>query len=79
MSRFGDPKAVLDEAQMEKLMEAAKNLEVSDSLLRDWFAGQALSNIPNLLPEYKNSSVKLSYDYADAMMEERERRKEKKS
>ena len=38
-------KSVLDGAQMEKFQESIKNLEVSDSLLRDWFAGQVLSTL----------------------------------
>ena len=55
-------------------------LKVPDSILRDWFAGQALSRItPIFKPEESELGASYAYDYADAMMEERARRKERDS
>ena len=36
---------MLEKSQYTGLLKAAKNLDVSDSLLRDWFAGQVLGNL----------------------------------
>ena len=71
-------KSVLDGAQMEKFQESIKNLEVSDSLLRDWFAGQVLSTLSRNTAVHAASDAVLAYDWADAMMEERAKRKKER-
>ena len=56
--------------QFSALTNSLKSLDVSDSLLRDWFAGQALSSIDLSMWAAKDAA-KQSYAIADAMMEER--------
>ena len=63
---------MLEPTQYEGLLKAAKNLEVSDSLLRDWFAGQVLGNMGHKFSLEETAA--LSYKYADAMMKERSQR-----
>ena len=60
--------------QLKELLNAAKNLDVPDSLLRDWFAGQALGGLLAILRRDKKSGPGLAYDWAEAMMKERELR-----
>jgi hypothetical protein len=41
--------------------------------LRDWFAGQALGGICNDGDVFWEGAARLAYQYADAMLEEREK------
>ena len=45
--------------------------------LRDYFAGQALNGMVNFGDLPMADAAKTSYDYADALMEERRKRREK--
>jgi tRNA(Leu) C34 or U34 (ribose-2'-O)-methylase TrmL len=46
-----------------------------EQMLRDYFAGQALTN-PAAFNNDPKTMARAAYDYADAMMEERKRRME---
>lgn len=57
-----------------------ENIHYSGMTLRDWFAGQALAGImayPNNIngeaTKYADVCSELSYQYADAMMKERQK------
>ena len=67
---------MLQPAQYEGLLKAAKNLGVgvSDSLLRDWFAGQALTSTSASGKLGDGDRAKRAYELAEAMMKERRRR-----
>jgi len=41
--------------------------------LRDYFAGQALAGLASLVPPCTESSAHYAYEYADAMLAEREK------
>ena len=41
--------------------------------IRDYFAGQALAGLASLTPPYVKDSAGLAYEYADAMLAEREK------
>ena len=60
---------MMEPSQYKGLLKAAKSLDVSNSMLRDWFAGQSLIGL-NL--DYDRAEiVERAYAIADAMMEER--------
>ena len=63
--------SMYEPSQLIALLKSMENLGVSRSLLRDWFAGQILGNIQTHAVS-SEEAARFSYQYADAMMKERE-------